>query len=589
MNDETRLEPTLLGALLRFWKTALAVAILVTLAATLAAAATTSREHVAESSMVLADPRDDLLFETGQSIRQDDYVNDQVDILKSAEIARLAAEKALERDSSFPYTTLAMLDRITISRGEGAALVRVQFEAETQEWAVHGANAVTAAYREFLSTQNQDRFDASIDVLDEVLREIDDEIATTRDAIVALDTESSASDVALLDTVSSQVARLPDLQTRLENTTDPDARAELRSEIDDVRKLVDLTSTILSFRDASPELTILNQRLTQLVNRAGNLSERRENLQVDSQLLEGGVRFDTPALVAESSGAGDLRTIVASAFLGLVAGTAAAYALALRNRRFKTSSEAGLVAAAPVIASFPLMPDEAMIGVVRSGRLPGTAAGTFFGPVLETVGRWIKESDEGRGLVVGFASPGHGGGTSSIVGALARASVDAGNRTLVVDGDLEVRDLTRMVAPDALDGPGLIDLIDEGVPAADVVTSVSWGGGSFDLVSRGNRGDVDADFFRSDAALQALVELAEGYDLVLLDMPPVFQSQDAATVAGASDRVMLIVGHGVQVGDLERVRDDFRTAGGVVDGLIYNREPSGRKASTGSLNALRQD
>ena len=73
MTEDTRLEPTLLSALLRFWKTALAVAILVTLAATLAAAATTSREHFAESSMVLADPRDDLLFESGDQSRQADY------------------------------------------------------------------------------------------------------------------------------------------------------------------------------------------------------------------------------------------------------------------------------------------------------------------------------------------------------------------------------------------------------------------------------------------------------------------------------------------------------------------------------------
>ncbi|MDH4116427.1 MAG: hypothetical protein OEX04_05180 [Acidimicrobiia bacterium] len=550
MTESHLLEPTLIGAVRQNWLPALVVAAIVGASALGLVLISSESSHVAEASVLLENPRDAVLFQSS-NVSDVDYVADQIDILGSAEIARLAADAALEVDPDFGYDTIGFLTQAEILGGGDRALVVIRFSAETPEWAVIGANAMVSAYQTFLESETSEAFAASIAALDREVATLEEEIITIQAQIE----DEIGVENAKLGGLRSEIAELLPLIAEAARDlpgADEERSEEISAQLAQINSIVDAARVISDLDVESPNQAVLQRRLDRLVDRVGSMSERRDNLAVDASLLGQGVRLATPALVSEQSSATDLRTLLAAAFVAGLAGLAVAYWLALRRRAFKSPVESGLALAAPVLGVLPSDP-----------RGPTPAS---FGFIVEPVREWAARSV--KAPIVGVTAANRQAGVTSSVVGFATALSEAGERVLVVDGDFDARELTRALAPEAIGAPGLSDVLDATVGRRSGVVEL---GGSVALAPRGTRQVEPGEAL---SIVDVIGRMAEDYDVVLVDIPGILSDPLTAALVQGSDHIVAIVGHGGRLIDVERLRDNLDQLDAVCDGVVFSKVPA---------------
>jgi Mrp family chromosome partitioning ATPase len=150
-------------------------------------------------------------------------------------------------------------------------------------------------------------------------------------------------------------------------------------------------------------------------------------------------------------------------------------------------------------------------------------------------------------------------------------------RTVVVDGDIERQGLSHTLAGGGV-RRGWLDLVADRHQLADVVVRVPAAGAdgpALDLLTPGDAGTSAAEFFGSEHARRGLevllAELADRYDVVIIDAPALLQVTHAATLAACADRVIVVVSHGGALGDQEEVGRRLGLIGRSPLGYIYNR------------------
>jgi polysaccharide biosynthesis transport protein len=146
---------------------------------------------------------------------------------------------------------------------------------------------------------------------------------------------------------------------------------------------------------------------------------------------------------------------------------------------------------------------------------------------------------EQRTTALMVVSAGPGEGKSTTLYRLATVMAAAGERVLLIDGDL------RRPSQHRLGGwqrsPGLAELLAGGVAFEDVVQRADARG--FDFVASGESAAFNVGVAHA-ARWRALLETLRGrYDKILVDSPPIIGVSDAAVLAGAVDGVLLVVQH----------------------------------------------
>lgn len=561
MAESHMLEPTLLAAVRQNWKIGLAASALVAAGVMTLLFVASQGSYTAEASILLENPREAVLFQsTNQS--NVDYVADQIDILRSAELARLSSEAAFAVDPSFPYDTVDYLTRAIVIGGDDRALVTVSFDAESPEWAVLGANSVVTAYQEFLESETSEAFSASIEALDDEVVALEAEIASIQQEIdeVAAGNAPGADD---LDAeIQGLIPVLTDVAASLPGATAAQ-RESLLEELSAINDVLNAARIVGELEGRSSELTVLEQRLSRLVDRAGSMAERRDNLRVDSNLLGRGVRLATPAVVSEETSVTGLRSLLAVAFLAAIAGVAAAYFSAFRKRAFRSPTESSLVLGAPVLG---------VLSRSEAGSPADVGSHKF---ITSAVGDWMSTWNGATGMVVAVSAAARQAGVTSAVARFGQALAGAGYRTLVVDADFDSRELTRLLAPEAISRPGLSDVIDGTAIRSEALTDVTGMGGQLALLGQGKR-TIGPDEARSVA--EGIVSVADPFDVVLVDVPANLSDPRLAAIVESSDRVVVLVGHGDRMFEVEKLRDDLEALSADCDGVVFTRVPNQRMA-----------
>ena len=67
--------------------------------------------------------------------------------------------------------------------------------------------------------------------------------------------------------------------------------------------------------------------------------------------------------------------------------------------------------------------------------------------------------------------------------------------------------------------------------------------------------------------------MAEGYDVVLVDIPGIFSDPLMAPLVQGWDHIVAIVGHGGMLIDVERLRDNLDQPDAVCDGVVFSKVP----------------
>jgi capsular exopolysaccharide synthesis family protein len=129
-------------------------------------------------------------------------------------------------------------------------------------------------------------------------------------------------------------------------------------------------------------------------------------------------------------------------------------------------------------------------------------------------------------------------GKTTLAAQLAERCVNAGLRTLLIDGDLRNPTLTRML--DVPDHRGLINVL-RGEVLADEAISVVGGGGGFHFMPAGTPKVDPSRLLHGDRLGKMLAQARESFDIVIVDAPPVLPVPDALTIGRWCDGAVLAV------------------------------------------------
>jgi uncharacterized protein involved in exopolysaccharide biosynthesis/Mrp family chromosome partitioning ATPase/peptidoglycan/xylan/chitin deacetylase (PgdA/CDA1 family) len=168
-------------------------------------------------------------------------------------------------------------------------------------------------------------------------------------------------------------------------------------------------------------------------------------------------------------------------------------------------------------------------------------------------------------------------GRSTICGNLAQFLVASGARVLMIDSDRHNRSLSRSLA--AEEAPGLFDVLTGEATLESALRTDPVSGASFLPVGGMDGGGTGAVRVLSGSAIflsrdmgSHIARLADGYDYVLVCLPPFANTIDAASSVGWVDSFLLVVEWGRAMP--ETVASAFASAGslgGKVAGAILNK------------------
>jgi capsular exopolysaccharide synthesis family protein len=141
-----------------------------------------------------------------------------------------------------------------------------------------------------------------------------------------------------------------------------------------------------------------------------------------------------------------------------------------------------------------------------------------------------------RLLIVASPNPQEGKTVTAVNLALSFCMLPS-TKVLIVDGDLRKGTIGRWLSVDGR--PGLSNLIDGSAGLEDVVLKSSELPAHF--VLRGNSKLPPAELLNSPALKDHLQQLAEQYDVVIIDSPPLNLITDGQLLAQCCDAVLLVV------------------------------------------------
>ena len=163
-----------------------------------------------------------------------------------------------------------------------------------------------------------------------------------------------------------------------------------------------------------------------------------------------------------------------------------------------------------------------------------------------------------------------GAGKSSVTTNLGISLAQTDHRVLLVDADLRRPVLhTLLRVPGAL---GLSSYLSGTAMLEAVVTRTSVP--NLSLIPSGPITPNAADLLSSPRMRELLSAVAQQYDVVLVDSPPVLVASDAATLAPAVDGILLVVGNRLPDLVLRRAKEQLEAVHGRILGAVVNQGPA---------------
>jgi capsular exopolysaccharide synthesis family protein len=136
-----------------------------------------------------------------------------------------------------------------------------------------------------------------------------------------------------------------------------------------------------------------------------------------------------------------------------------------------------------------------------------------------------------------FTSAQSGEGKTTLALSLTRMLAKSGRRVMLIDTDLRKPSISAFLKVPT--GPGLVELLAGEIKLEDVVRTDEASGAH--LITAGKFATNAADIVASDHMKRLIEGLAQSYDLVILDSPPVLAVSDARILATIVDRVVFTV------------------------------------------------
>ncbi len=181
--------------------------------------------------------------------------------------------------------------------------------------------------------------------------------------------------------------------------------------------------------------------------------------------------------------------------------------------------------------------------------------------------------DSSKSILVTSAQPSEG--KSTIASCLAITASLAGQSVLLIDGDLRRPWLP--AAPGIVDGVGLGEFLGGQVEADAAIHQVDLLEDLHEvcrlaIMPAGRRSPAYLPALDWSKARASFRSLAERYDIVVLDSPPILAANDALLLGGIVDAVLLVVGAGcADRDDVLRAKQQLEPVSAPIIGAVLNR------------------
>jgi Mrp family chromosome partitioning ATPase len=470
--------------------------------------------YSAIASLVLEDPHSAPVFANPDNEPTATYIADQVNVLKSPDVA-LAAAVAGTRGSPPVHLSATYFSAHTSLTDDplNGNLVQITFIASDATTALAGIDAFVTGYESVVR--------AAVDAqLSSVLSQLDTELTSIN-------------------------AQLLPLQARLAGRAPPDQQA-------------------------------LVQQEQALLARAAILTQKRDQVAVDvasptpgvAQYLPAQSAVHTPKLVAA------LPILSLTVVVGLLIGVAAAYVLAFRRRAFLTRTEPEAVLNAPMVGEIPRF-DPSVLPLPTVDAAASAAATAFRGVALFIQVRHTEGQTQRLAVVSTALQQDRG----SVAANLAVAVADSGLSILLVDAD-----------PVSGRPSDLLRARFESIPIHNPASLGAAGLALEDLVLpphvRGRlallRLDQTQPRPRQAEHEKVLAELGSGFDVVLVDPPPMSDVGADLPLVRYAAGALVIVAEDSPVASLQEAARLLNMIDLPVVGYVYTHPARFRRTIFGS-------
>jgi len=252
--------------------------------------------------------------------------------------------------------------------------------------------------------------------------------------------------------------------------------------------------------------------------------------------------------------------------IGLMMGLVAAFALEQLDDAIRTTRDIDrATGGVPLLARIPQVPgwkDRGEATLVMHDDLQSPVAEAYRGLVTSLEFLMTK------GGVFLFSSPSASEGKTTSVANLGVAFAEAGHATVVVDADLRRPRVHRFYG--LSDDNGLTHVLSGKIDVAKARRRVPDRVG-LDAVVAGPIPPNPTELLRSEALETALAKLADSYDVVLIDCPPVLPVSDVLVISRFVDAVVMIVSAGsTSRRQLSRAVAAFARVNAPLKGVVLN-------------------
>ncbi len=158
---------------------------------------------------------------------------------------------------------------------------------------------------------------------------------------------------------------------------------------------------------------------------------------------------------------------------------------------------------------------------------------------LRTNIQYTLPLDDGkRCRVIGIASALQGEGKSTTSANLAFFLAEAGERVLLIDADMRLPTISFLLEVECI--PGLSDYLATGNTTLSIVKSTKRQK-NLHIIPAGNLPPNPAELLGLERMREMLSSLAQTYDYILIDLPPINVVTDAAVISKYVDGVLMVV------------------------------------------------
>lgn len=255
------------------------------------------------------------------------------------------------------------------------------------------------------------------------------------------------------------------------------------------------------------------------------------------------------------------------ALVALICGVALVIALESLDRGFRSRSQVEPEIGVPALGLIPLV-----TGLGRRNRHPEryvlSRPRSAFSESLRSLYTSVlltKVDQRPRSLLITSALPKEG--KSTIVLALGRVQAASGSKVIVVDADMRRPKLHALLG--LRREPGLLELL-SGTATLDEVLCQDDATG-LTVIPAGRLVPNPPDLLRSERMKALIGELAQRFELVVIDSPPVSVASDARIMTRICDATLLVVRWAETPREIVRQAvDDLRSAEAAICGVVLS-------------------